>query len=206
MKKIEAITFLLNGECDAIGKGSSTFIMENDSIVNMRSKKPIDMKTVHESGWGTLRTPRWFDVLEDGGRVLCWTNESKSDMSVIVKMNNDGYFENARGEVIGNDETVFPVSSKEVKNFILDLSKLGKKPVVPQTKEEKTDEKIEESIEIEEGNESGSQKESLESTVTPKEDVGSEVIEENKTDDEQTEGSDTEEWSSEDDINEEIPF
>lgn len=181
MKKIEAINELMSGNCDGIVKGSSKYILLDDSIVNARSKKPLDMKALHEDEWDTYNEPKWYDHLDETDGILCWI--SGEDLSIVKKMSDKGEFFNVFDELLGTEENVVPAVLTDVQKYII-----GHKPAKKRkTREEKVAEVVEEAVTVSEGigSQGLSQSENSENTVSQKEDVGNE--------------------SSSDD-NEEIPF
>jgi len=123
VKKIEAIMALTAGEFDKIKSGTSTFIFLDDSVVNMKSKKPIDMKNIHEDGWEGLLEPKWYDDIPETG-YICWISEeigNKFDVTIITK-HEDGVFSN-----VSNDGWPWaePVTAEEAKDLM--FAGLGKK-------------------------------------------------------------------------------
>jgi len=173
MKKIEAINSLMSGECDAIIIGTSKFILLEDSIVNARSKKPLDMKGLNEDGWDVYVEPKWYDNIGDTDGIMCWV--SNSDVSIVKRVDENGDVYNVAGDLIGTTEDVQPVSMDEIEEYII----LGKKTKRKKSKREKIEDSIESAIEISEGKEESglSQSETSENTALQKEDAGSEPVE-----------------------------
>ena len=160
MKKIEAMNKLLNKECDGIRHGTSVYILHDDSIVNKRSKKPLDTKSMLEEEWEAFSEPKWYDDL-DNGPILCWMNNG--DMALIAKVSEGGEFLNTFGEPFGNindkEPVVYPVDTKDVTKYIYG------------SKERKHTKKQEEAHESEASEESGNeecQNETSKNTVSPK--------------------------------------
>ncbi len=176
MKKIEAMNQLLTGEIDGIKHGTSVFIVEKDSIVNKRSKKVLDMKHLSEDGWEAVIEPKWYDNIANTKGILCWIKGG--DVSIIKNLNENGLFENMFGDVLGDIHEVWPVEAEELADFLI----YGLPHARKTRKKAKEEEELEESddgVVITEGNDEGSQRESLESTATPKEDAGNlKIIEE----------------------------
>jgi len=164
MKKIEAINSLMSGECDAIIIGTSKFILLEDSIVNARSKKPLDMKGLNEDGWDVYVEPKWYDNIGDTDGIMCWV--SNSDVSIVKRVDENGDVYNVAGDLIGTTEDVQPVSMDEIEEYII----LGKKTKRKKSKREKIEDSIESAIEISEGKEESGLSQS-------EEDAGSEPVE-----------------------------
>ena len=66
MTKLDAVKRLLKGECDLIVHGKSEFMVRGTSIVNKKSKRPLDMKKLTEEGWELKNIPRWYDKVLSG--------------------------------------------------------------------------------------------------------------------------------------------
>ena len=160
MKKIEAMNQLLGGECDFIKHGASVYMLHSDSIINKRSKKPLDTKNMLEYGWEAFSEPKWYDDLENG-QILCWINNE--DMVLIDNISEDEKFVNTLGEEFGsihNEEpVVHPVKMKEVVKYIY-----GSK----ERKHTKKHDSVEESEVIEDSGNEECQSETSESTASQK--------------------------------------
>ena len=200
MNKITAMNALLNGECDGIKHGTSTFIVEKDSIINKRSKKLLDTKHLSEEDWEGIVDPKWYDELEDSNGILCWV--SNEDVSIVRSRNEKGMFINAFDDVLGDDEQVWPVEVSELEEFLINgiphakktRKKVKEEPTEglstveveePTEKAEEFTEEVDDGVEIHEGNDQDSQNESLENTVSPKEDAGDDENQDNEEIDEE---------------------
>ncbi len=197
MKKIEAIEALLNGECDGIKHESSVFISVEDSIVNKRGKRPLDMKNLTEEGWETYKEPRWYDDISKENGVLCWVS-SGADVSIVTQLRS-GMFFNNYGDELGSVDDVVPVKLGELDEFIIDSSKKRKKKAKKDETAKKEEKNIDDGVTITEGNDQDSQNESSKTTAKQKGDAGNE---ENTQSDEKVDGD----ASIESLQGEEIPF
>lgn len=165
MTKIEAMNELLDGKCDAIRHKSSIYIAHDDSIINKRSKKPLDAKSLHEEEWEIIVEPKWYDDLENGP-IMCWVNDG--DVCLIVKMTDDGDFVNNFGDVFGDSFGVVPVSTQDnILNYVYDSKerkKLRQKDEPIATVEKKEEVEVTEN----KGKQEECQSETLENTASQK--------------------------------------
>ena len=191
---------LLSGDFDGIKHGTSTFIVEKDSIINKRSKKLLDMKHLSEEEWDGLIDPKWYDNLADGPGILCWIRDQ--DVTIVKSMDEEGMFLNIFEDILGGTDDITPVKIHELEEFLLEGIPVAKK-VRKKHKEEPTVEpEVDDGVEITEGNEEGSQSQNSETTVSPKEDAGEESVEDNSENTDET--GDGSESTGENE--EEIPF
>ena len=118
MNKLEAITSLSSGESDSIKHGTSTFVFIDDSIVNLKTKRPIDMKNIHEQDWEVFVNPKWYDNIPEVG-VLCWLSPEFSDVALICRYDDDVFYNK------GGDkwDEVMPIDQNEAKDLILGWEK-----------------------------------------------------------------------------------
>ena len=200
MIKIEAINALLNGVADGIKHKTSIFVLDKESIVNKRSRKLLDMNHMMEEDWEEIINPKWYDDIEKSKGVLCWIRGG--DVSIVRKRDEHGIFKNHFDDALGDSDDVWPVKVEELAELLIDGI-----PSVKRTKRKQPElEEVDDGVEIIEGNDEGSQNESSETTVSPKEDVGSNENTKEAIDVQESEGETTQDGSYEEISEDQIPF
>jgi len=117
MKKFDAITKLVNGECDIIKNDYDAFHLdENKSIVN-KNGYMMATTNMEEEGWECIVLDKWYEKLKDGP-ILC--KRADGAVAVIYSISTKGNFLDYSGTVFGKLDSgdVEPVQKEEAEQYV----------------------------------------------------------------------------------------